>query len=260
MKFRFVLLLVVVVISLSACADAAVSFNLADDNSLNIIYSLKVTTEEDISRSISLIKAYWTDMGFLVDDSKDNGVYTLNGDKSVNFESRGSAVKEFSSILTDKNSLFSDVRFTYTPSYFEDLYDFSANISLKDIIRKSEESNIPAAEIESFISGAENSVYRLSITLPGKVQETNADEQNGQTCTWLLKYGEEREIKLSTKRVFEDHVSNYENLTETQERDNLLFIISGGAAGFLFLITIIIVAVRSARTKRSRSEINVERF
>lgn len=261
-KIRLVLLLIILSLSLSACADVDISYRLSDDNSLNINYSLSLSSVgEDISGNISLIKAYWADMGFSVDDSENNGVFSLNGNKAISCDSQGSAALELSSILTDKDSLFSDVAFTYTPSYFEDDYDLSANISLKDIVRKSKESNIPSAEIESFLKDAENGKYTLSITLPGKVLKTNADTQDGQTCTWLLKYGEARKLELKTKRVFDENAAHYASLNETQSNDNLLFIISCAAAGLLLFLIIIVLSVRRARAKRPvRSKINAERF
>lgn len=262
MKIRVILLLIILIFSLSACADVDISYGLSEDNSLNIDYSLSLSPEgEDISSNISLIKAYWTDMGFSVDDSENNGVFILKGNKTVNCDSQVSAAKELSSILTDKDSLFSSVTFAYTPSYFEDDYDLSADISLKDIVRKSKESNIPSAEIESFLKDAENGNYTLSITLPGKVLETNADKQDGQTCIWLLKYGETRKLELKTKRVFDENVAHYADLNKTQSRDSLFFILCCASAGFLLLLIIIIISVRSARTKRlARSEINAKRF
>lgn len=262
MKIRLTIILIIIAVSMSACADVAVSYRLSDDNSLDINYSFSLSPgEEDISSNISEIKSYWAGMGFSADESENDGVFTLNGDKTVSCDSRGAAVKELSSMLTDKDSLFYDVSFTYTPSYFEDLYDLSANISLKDIIRKSGEVNIPSAEIEAFLKSTEDGKYTLSITLPGEVQETNADEQNGQTCSWLLKYGETRTLKLSTKRVFEENVAHYAGLNETQSRDNLFFIVCCATAGLLLLLIIIIFAARRTRTNRStRSEIIGERF
>lgn len=261
MKIRLLLLLIILVLSLSACANVDISYRLSDDNSLNIEYSLSLAPQgNDISANISLIKAYWADMGFSIDDSENNGVFSLNGNKAISCDSQDSAARELSSILTDKESLFSDVMFIYTPSYFEDDYDLSAKISLKDIVRKSKESNIPSAEIESFLKEAQSGKYTLSITLPGEVLETNADAQNGQTCTWLLKFGETRDLQLKTKRVFDENVTHYTSLNETKSKDNLFFIISCASAGLL-LILIITTSVRKARAKKSaRSEFNADRF
>jgi hypothetical protein len=261
MKIKVVLSLIIVIILLSACANIEISYSLTDDDSLNINYSVSLSSDKDISANMSSIKAYWTEMGFSVNDSKNNVAFILNGDKTVDCDSRGSAVRELSSLFTDKDSLFYNVRFIYTPSYREDIYDLSASISLKDIVRKSGDVNIPFAEIESFLKDAENGKYTLSITLPGEVQETNADERNGQTCIWLLKYGETRNLKLSSKHVFEDKVSHYTSLTETQSRDNLFFMIGCFSAGFLILLIIIIAVVRRAKSnKPARSEFYTERF
>lgn len=261
MKFKAVLILIIVIICLSACAEVEISYTLTNDNSLSIDYSFSVFSDKDISGYISSIKSYWDDMGFTAESSNEDGVFTLNGHKAVDYESRGSAVKELSEMFTDKDSLFYNVRFTYTPSYSEDHYDLSASISLEGLIRKSDDVNIPSAEVESFLRGAENGNYKLSIALPGDIVETNADERNGQTCTWLLEYGENRDIKISTERVFDEKVSHYESLKETQSRDNLFFMIGCSAAGLLLLIIIITVSIRGARSKRSkRSEIYVERF
>ncbi len=261
MKLKFISLLIIIILLLSSCADVVISYNLTGDDSLEIDYSISVSSDRDISGYMSSIKKYWTDMGFSVEDKKNGGAYTLNGNKTTDYDSRGSAVKELSAILTDKDSLFYDVKFIYTPSYFEDIYDLSASIFLKDILRKGEGVNIPAAEIESLLEGTEAGNYKLSITLPGEVIETNADERNGQTCTWLLKYGENKYLKLSTKRVFSDNVSHYAALNEAQSRDSLFFIIGCSAAILLLLIIIIIAAVKKSGSKKVKtSEIYVERF
>jgi hypothetical protein len=161
-----------------------------------------------------------------------------------------------SSVLTDENSLFYDAQFTYTPSYFEDNYSFTAKISLENIIRKSEDRTIPAAEVNSLLASAAAGKYKLCISLPGEVTETNADERNGQECTWVLKYGETREISIASKHVFEENVSHYASLNETQSRDNMLFLICGVAAAVLILLIIIVALVRRSR----RSKVSIKRF
>lgn len=249
MKIRAIILFIIILLMLlSACADASVSYILSDDNSVNIDYSLTLTPSgKDVSTYISLIKQYWNDNGFTTDKSEKDGVYIVKGSKSTSLNSRSEAAAEFSSAFTDKDSLFYNVSFIYTPSYFEDNYKLTASISLLDIIRKNEGNRIPEAEVKSFLKSAEDGTYKLSIALPGEVQQTNADEQNGQVCTWLLKYGDERDINITTKKTFDDNISQYASLNETKRTDNQLFLICCAAAAVSLAVIIIVIITRRSR-------------
>ena len=82
----------------------------------------------------------------------------------------------------------------------------------------------PAPEVQKMLDAAAKSEYTLSIALPGEVESTNADAQDGTVCTWNLKYGEERRIELSTSNVFEGNVAYYNMLTDAHGRDTLFTI------------------------------------
>lgn len=259
MKKRLTLSLAIAMLALllCSCADVTVTYQLSNDNTVTVDYKLVLSSSgEDVGTYIDTITGYWQQKGFSADYSNDNDTYTLSGNKAIQKESRSSAAAELSSILTEDDSLFYDASFIYTPSYFEDNYKFTAKISLEDIIRKSEDRTIPTAEVKALIASAASGEYKLSISLPGEITQTNADERNGQTCIWILKYGETREISISSKQVFEENVNHYASLNATQNRDNMLFMICGIAAGTLVLIIIIAVLVRKAR----RSKISIKRF
>lgn len=259
MKKRFAIsaLILLLVFVLCSCAKVEASYTLSDDNTTSVDYTIALSPSgEDVSAYIDAITAYWEQMGFTAGSSDENGVYTITGNKTTGGDSRSAAAAQLSTILTDENSLFYDAEFTYTPSYFEDNYSFTAKVSLEDIIRKSEDRSIPAAEVQSLISSAKAGEYRLSISLPGEVTATNADEQSAQACTWLLKYGEAREIEIASKREFAENAEHYASLNETKDRDDMLFTICGAAAGVLVLIIIIAVLVR----RSSRSKVGAERF
>lgn len=249
---------VLIAIVLCACADVTVSYRLSGDNTVNVDYRLVLSpsgenaADQNVTTYIDAIKNYWEQLGFLADYTAENDVYTLSGNKTVTSDSRGGAAAQLSSILTDENSLFYDAVFTYTPSYFEDNYSFTAKVSLENIIRKSEDRTIPAAEVQSFLTGAKSGKYRLSLSLPGEVISTNADERDGQNCTWILKYGEAKEIEITTKQAFAENAVHYAGLNETKSRDDMMFTICGAAAGGIAVIIITIVLVRRTLKVKSR--------
>jgi hypothetical protein len=255
--FALSIIALLLVLLLCSCADVSVSYGLSDDNTVSIGYTLVLKPSgEDAGAYIDAITGYWESMGFSVSSANDNGSYTINGDKTLSGDSRSAAAAKLSSVLTDEDSLFYDAAFKYLPSYFEDNYSFSAKISLENIIRKSEDRPIPAAEVQSLLASAKAGEYRLSISLPGEVVDTNSDERDGQACVWLLKYGETKEISISSKKAFEENAAHYASLNETQSRDDMLFTICGIAAGALVLFIIIAVLVRRA----GRSKVGVKRL
>lgn len=259
MKKKFVLSIAIAALALllCSCADVSVSYQLSNDNKVAVDYKLVLSSSgEDVGSYIDAITNYWQQMGFSAGYSSDNDTYTITGNKIIEKESRAGAAAALSSVLTDENSLFYDADFVYTPSYFEDNYSFTAKISLEDIIRKSEDRTIPTAEVRALLASAASGEYKLSISLPGEVTDTNADEQTAQACTWLLKYGETREINIASKQMFEENAAHYADLSATQSRDNLLFVICGIAAAVLVLMIIIAAVVRRTR----RSKISIKRF
>ncbi len=258
MKKKILLSLValMLVLALCSCADAAVSYQLKNDNTISVDYRLEISSGEDVSAYTDAIADYWKLMGFTVSSTEENGTVALSGSKALKSDSRSAAAAQLSSMLTDEKSIFHDAEFKYTPSYFEDDYSFTAKVSLENIIRKSEDRSIPAAEVQTLTASASEGKYRLSISLPGEVTETNADERDGQTCIWLLKYGETKEIGIASKQVFEENAAHYAKLNETKSRDDMLVKICGAAAGLIALTILIAVLERRAR----RSKVGVERF
>jgi hypothetical protein len=254
MKKKWVLSLAALLLALTlcSCADAAVSYQLNNDNTISVDYSLQISSVEDVSAYTDAIADYWQHMGFTASSTEDDGTVVLSGSKTLECDSRSAAAAQFSSMLTDEKSIFHDAEFKYTPSYFEDNYSFTAKVSLEDIIRKSEDRSIPAAEVQTLTASAGKGEYRLSISLPGEITNTNADEQGGQTCTWLLKFGETKEIAVASKQVFEENAEHYAKLHEIKSRDDMLFMICGVAAGLIVLIILIALLVRRARRVKSR--------
>lgn len=259
-KCSILFILILLLIVLASCTDVTVSYRLSDDNTVRIDYALEISAiEENVSSYVSSITRYWSDMGFEAQSAEKSGVHNLSGTKAVECDSRSSAAAQLSSMLTEDGSLFHDAAFTYTPSYFEDNYSFTASVSLKDIIRKNEEHTIPAGEVEALINSANEGEYKLSISLPGEIVDTNADSSDGSVGEWTLKYGEERRIELSAKKVFDENVSHYEKLKETQSKDETLLLACVAASAALLLLIIITLIVRRSRRQRALKT-RVERF
>ncbi|MGI5849318.1 MAG: LppM family (lipo)protein [Christensenellales bacterium] len=244
-----VLLLSFALLILSSCADVDVSYQLTDDNTINIDYYLEISpADQDISQYVEKLNTYWKSMNFETDIFEINGQYNLHGQKTISYDSMQKAVGEFSAVLTDENSLFYDVTFVYTPSYQQDEFSFEASISLKGIIRQNDKYEIPLSDVHSLLTSAQNGAYTLSIILPGKVTETNADNINGQMCTWSLKYGQITKIKVKTTRTNKENIAHYTRLQDTYKKDGQLLTvccIAGGA-----LITIIFAALIIRRIVR----------
>lgn len=241
-------LLVLPVLMLSACAKVAVSYTLSGDNCVSAEYSMDIRPgNEDISAYTSDIAAYWENFGFSAQVTKASDTTTLSGTKTVECGDMQEAVEELGRWLTKKSSAFSDVEFTYTPSYLHEDFSLKANVSLKDLLRQDESGDIPAAAAQSLLDKAAQSEYKLSISLPGEVVSTNADSQDKGVCTWNLAYGEVTEIDLSATNAFSENARHYEALQATQSRGMLLAVILG-AAGFAVLVAVIgILIVRSRR-------------
>ena len=252
MKKYAVLLLIPLILILSSCANADISYRLTDDEAVRIEYELSSPSDdENIPRYFESIAAYWDDMGFSTETSDDDEFVTVYGKQSTFYDSMEEAATEFSAILTDEASLFYDVTFEYEPSYFEDNFSLSASVSLEDLIRQSEVQDIPSGEVEDLAESA-NGTYILTIELPGEVVETNADEQDGQSCSWRLGYGEVTQIELKTTNVFDANVDYFETLTATQQHDRRLFLICAIAGGALLLAVIVVLIVRRAKKKSNR--------
>jgi hypothetical protein len=246
------LLIPLLIVLLCACVNTAVSYRLSDDHSVHIDYRMEITQdEEDNIRSHRYsITSYWKDMGFTTETAEADGTTTLTGTKTTGYKNMKEAAQALSEIMTAEDSLFYDVEFTYTPSYFQDDFSLKAKVSLENLLRHNEDSGLPAAEAKSLLEKAADCEYTLSIALPGEVVFTNANAQDGQVCTWNLKYGEVTEIELAATNVFSEHVEYYNTLNQTMDRDNLLLIVLSAAAGLALIGAVLILLLR-ARKRRA---------
>jgi hypothetical protein len=161
--------------------------------------------------------------------------------------SRQDAADEFAALMTDSDSLFYDVSFNYEPDLREDHYQLEASISLEDIIRQSEAQNVPPNEIARFLDEVNSGTYQLSLSLPGEVESTNADETNDNVCTWYLQYGEVTKLSLETLLINEENIAKYEGLEDDLNRDQTLIIVCGAAGTVLIIAIIIMLIIRRRR-------------
>ncbi len=234
-------LLIVLMLILSACADTSVSYRLTEDNNVTIDYHMEIMPgTKDISTYTSEITYYWDVLDFTTDTSETNGTTTLSGTKIVACKDMNHAVSTLASIFTDEDSLFYNVEFTYTPSYFEDDFSLETDVSLENLLRQNSSGGLPAGAAQDLLDQAEKAQYTLSLELPGKVTSTNADSRDGQVCIWNLKYGEVTHIQLATTNAFSENAENYQSLQETRSRDILLLAISGGVAALALVAGLLI--------------------
>jgi hypothetical protein len=251
MKKWLLLLIMLPVLLLSACAVAQVSYRLADDYTVNIDYLIELDPgNTDAGQYTSAIMQYWTDMGFTQKFGQQDGALTLTGTKKDMYDSSAAAADAFSGLLTDEDSLFQDATFTYTPSYEYDQYSLTATVSLQDIIRQSEAQSIPEGEIEELEGEAEDGTYTLSIALPGEIVSTNAQNTEGGVCSWTLAYGEVTRISLETSRLNQENVDQYADLQAQQQRDNALLWICAAAGATIIIALIIVTILRNRKAAR----------
>lgn len=257
MKKWLVLLLLALTLVLSACANTSVSYQLTADNQVNVDYRMEITPgEEDFSSYTSKITTYWESMGFTANSAEADGITTLTGTKSIPCKDMKEAVQTFSDIFAEEESLFYDVDFIYTPSYFQDDFSLKATVSLEDLLRQNENGELPPAAAQSLLDKAGECEYKLSIALPGEVVSTNADAQDGNVCTWNLQYGKATPIELSTSNVFSENVAYYGMLQNALSRDNLLVVICGVVAGLALIATAVILVLR-ARKRRAAGTVQI---
>jgi hypothetical protein len=256
---KCLLLMILPMLLLSACAVAKVSYRLGGDFSVNIDYLLELKPgDNDVTQYTNAITQYWTDMGFSTTIDETDGVTTVKGNKQDAYDSPETAVQAFSALLDDEDSLFQDARLDYTPSFDYDRYSLMASVSLEDIIRQSDVQNIPEGEIESLEGDAADGTYTLCIALPGEVASTNADSVQDGVCTWNLAYGEVTQISLETSKLNQENKDYYAQLEEQQHRDEQLLLLCGGTAVVLLLALIIVTIVRNHRKRPLK--VHVKRF
>lgn len=257
-KLSLVFILSLLLIVLSACVSADLSYTLSGDNTMTIHYRLAFDEpDQDVSPYLSEIGSFWADEGMAI--YADDETNTLTGEKILSFDSKREAADAFADAFTSQESLFSNVSFTYTPSFSLDTYSLSGNVSLADIIRQSESQVMPADQVTALESSAKQGTYTISITLPGEVTATNADSRDKNTCTWNLYYGETKTLSLDTQKENTANIQKYSELESRAARNATLFVICGIAAGLCIVIIIISAIVHKLRRKRA-SEVRVKHF
>ena len=243
-------LMLIPILLLSACAVAQVSYRLGDDFSVTVDYSVELHPDDtDAVQYTNAITQYWAEMGFSTTFDEEDGVFMLTGTKHDAYDSPADAAEAFSALLTDENSLFQNAEFTYTPSYENNLYSLTASVSLEDIIRQSDVQNIPEGEIDTIENSAEEGTYTLCIALPGEVVSTNAESEENGVCTWTLAYGEVTQVSIETSKVNSENLEQYAALQEQQRRDTQLLIISGAAVAIILIALVIVTIVRKRKNR-----------
>ncbi len=257
-KLIFTVMLFFTIVVSSACADAQLQYTLSDDHVTTVRYALAFEqTDQDVAPYLNEIGSYWAkqDMSIYVDKDEK----TVTGEKTVKSNSAKEAAAAFSSVFTSEGSLFSNVSFAYTPSLAADDYSLTAEIDLNDVIRQQEAQGIPADQVLKIEDEANNGDYKISVSLPGDVVDTNADARDGNVCTWALKFGELNKLSIHTQKQNTEAVQNYNKLNSIISNNTMLLIIVTSAAGFCVLMIVLSFIIRKAKQKRA-SEIRVKHF
>ncbi len=257
-KIVFVLLLSLVLLASSACASADIKYTLTEDNKTVVQYAITFEkTDKDAASYLNAIGAYWADQGMTINvDEEQNSV---SGEKTLEADTVKEAAGAFGDLFASENSIFSNVSFTYAPSMRVDDYDFSADVSLIDIIRQKQAQGIPSDQISQVEDSAGQGTYRISISLPGDVVDTNADSRDGNACTWTLDFGKTTTLMLHTQKQNTETVQNYNKLSSIMSDNNRFFIICVSAAGFCVLMIVASIVFRRIKRKRA-SEVRVKHF
>lgn len=257
-KIYFVLLLAIMIVISSACASADIKYTLTEDNKTSVQYRVSFEKSDlDVLPYLSEIGSYWEDQGMTI--NVDEAANTVTGEKTLENESVKEAAKTFGDIFSSTDSIFSNVSFTYTPSLRVDDYNFTADVALVDIIRQQQAQNIPSDQIEKIKDTASQGIYRISLSLPGEVLETNADSREGNVCTWTLEYGEVKTLSLHTQKQNTDAVQNYNKLSSIVADNTMLLIVLSSATGVCALIIVLSIVVRRMKHNRA-SEVRIKHF
>ncbi len=252
------LIMVILLFVLSGCISADLSYTLADDHTMSIDYRLSFENpNQDVSLYLSEIGSYWADQGMSV--YADNETSSLTGERTQAFDSAKAAADAFAGVFTSQDTIFSDATFSFNPSFSADTYSLTAKVSLIDIIRQSEVQGIPADQIAALDNSAKQGAYTISVTLPGNVTETNADQRDGNTCIWNLTYGETKALILKSQVENTARVQRYHTLENMVQHNGALIFISFAAAGLCIVIIIVSVLIRRIKRKRA-SEIRIKHF
>jgi hypothetical protein len=242
---------VLIILLFASCADADVYYGLNDTHTITQQYAVHIDNMELTARSYAdSIKSFWENKGLSADIELLDESLLIIGDSANIYDSRETAVNSFSDLLTADDSLLTNVVFEYTPSYEVDAFYLRAFITIDDVIRQNEIQDIPDQDLEELLKSAQNGTYTFCISLPGEVEFTNADEIDGQKCTWNLVYGDTVLIELQTKIFNTENILAYEQLTRTQSQSDMFVRIGIAAAGALVLALVLIFVIRRVRNKR----------
>ncbi len=256
-KIVFVLLLTIMLIT-SACASADLHYTLAEDNKTTVQYAVSFEKpEQDVTPYLNEISSYWSEQGMTI--NLDEESHSVTGEKTLESGSAKEAAEAFGSLFASADSIFSNVAFTYTPSLAADDYAFSADVSLADIIRQQQAQSIPSDQITKIEDAAKQGAYRISLSLPGEVADTNADSRDGNVCTWTLEYGKTKTLSLHTQKQNTQTVQDYNKLTSIMADNNMLLIIFASGAGVCVLMIVLSIVLRRIKNKRE-SEVRIKHF
>jgi hypothetical protein len=250
MRKIILVLCVLLVLVCAACADADVHYGLSETNVVTREYSVQLSSIELEARTYAdSIKDFWSSKGMDADvELLDNSLLII-GDSATLSETRQSAVKGFSDLLTADDSLLRDVIFEYTPSFEHDDFSLHASITIDDVIRQNEIRDIPEQDLDELLISAQNGTYTFSVSLPGKVVSTNADVTLGQKYTWNLEYGSTTLIDLQTQIVNTENILYYEKLQQAQRQSDMFVKIAIASAVALALALILFFVIRRAKMR-----------
>lgn len=256
LKKLFVLLaLLLCAILFVGCATVSLEYKIDNDNTLLVNYTVTIdkTKEESVQINYfnikNAIEKQWKLQGLEVTIDESDEAIIFNGVLTEQHSTRKKAFERLDEIFKSDYSPFVNVGFEYASSYFEDEYKLSAELSLVDLIRRSDTQVVPNDMQQLLTKYANESEYYISISLPGEAVDTNADSKESRndvtTNTWNLKYGDEKEITLNSIIVNQENVEYHENLTATNNRLRLILLLcAGGAALVLVVFLIVFFALR----------------
>ena len=244
-----IVIILIILFSLTGCIKNNVDMKLETNNSFNItVINAVQSTGSDYSFKDEDIQKY-KDNGYLVEDYNENGYigiklfFEVDDINKVSGDNIGTV--ELTELLNTKTS---DVKL-FKKEKVEDGYLYSANFSYDlNTTDLDGESESISGDID-ISNYADMMDLNYSITLPVKLESSNATSENGNTYTWKLEYGKVNEIRYSfiikNKDITKEKI---EYQKETKKNDdnsiqNLNNISSKDVAGFIFGGGIIVLIV-----------------
>lgn len=263
-KVALLITLLLICLIFVGCATVTMEYKIDIDNNLQIKYDVVIdkTTEEFENFSYYTLKNdivhHWEKQGITVEAEETDDELIIIGTLEKKHSTRQEAYESLDSVLKGEYSPFTSAGFEYASSYFEDEYNLCAEISLKDLLRRSDYQVMPSDVQESLTKYTNESEFALLISLPGEAVESNADSQNYDngvsTNTWNLKYGDEKDLKLKTVIVNEDNVQYHKSLTDSTNQNKLIFLLCGGGAALVLIVFLIIFFVRRSKIKNQSNK------